>query len=233
MTKEKLDSFFEPQLCEQGTEADLDNPLYIAEPKIDGTRCIVERMPGNDEGLVIYGRRGLIYNNKIKEITQPLSQIFGFFRLDGELVYLDPEGHTIFSGCQKRLQVTNPEQIEKYSKTYPLGLFLFDIVYLNGINLMPWPYHKRRTILERFVGLQQELFGWETIRLIPTTLRTGMASRQMFELWIKNGNEGVILKKINGSYESGKRTDNWKKVKIRDHTPFVLPNNGIAKDEEV
>lgn len=218
--RKKLDNYFQVMLAEDGILSDLDKEGWMGDLKLDGTRCRIDR---DENGLRIYGRRGLVYNHKLPHVVESFSKIRALYGLDGELVFIDNEGHVIFSGSQKRCQVENPKIIAKYVKLYPLILYLFDITHLNGINLMNEPYIKRRRILEHFVELQKTLHALQNIRVTPISLNR----RGLYDSAIENGLEGIVLKKLNSPYVQ-KRSFFWKKVKARDHSIFVLPNNAKA-----
>lgn len=217
--KRKLDNGFSPMLCEQGSEADLGKEGWISELKCDGTRAICER---TEEGFRLYGRRFLEYTKTIPEISEQLSKIPQFFRLDGEIVYIDKDGHQCFVGSQKRTQISNAKKVEEYKKLYPVGYYIFDLVMVNNIDLTNLEYRARRYLLESFFKLNNALYNLSNIRLVPTS----MNHKLIFDWSIKNGLEGVVLKKLTGKYESGKRSWSWRKVKRRDHSIWTLVNNG-------
>lgn len=212
--------FYEAMLCEEGSKADLENSEYGCEPKFDGRMAIAERTDVN--GLRIHSKRGCNYTEILPDIIKPLSKIRAFFRIIGELVYIDANGHMIFAGSQKRCQISKAEKVEKYMKAYPLVLHIFDITMLNGENLEDLPYVKRRQILVHFIELQKILYGLDNIRVVPMTLK----NTEMYEWCIKNGFEGVVLKQLFAKYERGKRSKAYLKVKIREHTIWTLDNEG-------
>lgn len=217
--KEKLTEYFHPMLVEDGSESDFGKEGWIAELKCDGTRAIAERI---EDGFNLYGRRGLTYTETITEVTEQLIRIPQFFRLDGEIVYIDKEGHQIFSGSQKRCQVSNPEKVREYKKLYPVGYYVFDVVMLNNTDLTSYPYIKRRKILEYFVKLNNLLYDLSNIRLVPYSLN----HKEIFSWAIQNGLEGIVMKNLLGKYEGGVRSKNALRVKRRDHSIFTLANNG-------
>jgi len=218
-TKVKLEEWFKPMLCLNAEEPDLDSPFYIGTVKMDGTMVIIENMKN---GFKFYSRRGLTYNSTIPEITEAFSRIQQSFRVIGELVYIDSEGHQVFRGSQIRCQISNKEKVDLYRKLYPVGVFLFDITDLNGINLTMFPFIKRWNILIAFHKLYSELLGWNVVRLVPIS----MEKRKMFDYATKKlGLEGIVLRKLNGIYEVAKRSENMKKLKGREHSIWTLPTN--------
>jgi len=124
----------------------------------------------------------------------------------------------VFSGSQKRCQVSNPKKVEEYMKKYPLIVYLWDITSLNGEDLTDMPYIQRRLILKSFIELQKALYGFANIRLVPTSAE----KHKLYEWAVDNGFEGIVLKRLLSKYESGKRNWDWIKVKAREHTLFIL-----------
>jgi len=221
MPKRKLEEFYQMMEFEKGIESDLEKEGYACEPKFDGTPCVIERTP---KGFKIYGKRGLDYSLILPDVVNSVSKFRAFYRIIGELVYFTPESKMVFSGSQKRCQISNLDKVEKYAKAYPLILFVFEITMLNGENLEDVLFYRRRKILENFIGLQKSLYDLPNIRITPIEYKE---RRKMFEWCIKKGWEGILLKALNGTYHSGKRTYDIIKLKRRDHTIHTLPNNAI------
>ncbi len=132
-------------------------------------------------------------------------------------------GKEVWCGnSQIRCQISNKEKVDLYRKLYPVGVFLFDITDLNGINLTMFPFIKRWNILIAFHKLYSELLGWNVVRLVPIS----MEKRKMFDYATKKlGLEGIVLRKLNGIYEVAKRSENMKKLKGREHSIWTLPTN--------
>lgn len=221
--KVKLEKYFYPMLCETGSEKDLgENKNKVAELKSDGTRCIIENI--KEHGFRIYGKHGLTYTKTLPEITENFVGIQQTFRLDAEIVYIDNEGHQIFSGSQKRTQLSNMAKVEEARKMFPCGVFIFDIMMLNDIDFVEQKtaWIKRRVILENFVKMYSTLFGFANVRLTPYSFD----QKNAFKFAIESGLEGVILKDITSPYLEGKRSALWLKVKAREHSVYILKDNG-------
>jgi len=221
--KRRLEHFVPMMQVETGTEEDLNKLGYLSELKVDGSSAIAER---TEDGFKLYGgRRGLEYTEILPEITEQLNKIPMLFRVDGEIVYIDSQGHMIFSGSQKRCMISSKEKVEKYKKLYPVGMYVWTITMLNGVDLTRRTYLERRKLLESFLYINSRLYNLSNIRLIPMS----MNATEMYKKSIDAGYEGVVLKRIDGVYEAGKKSKNNIKVKCRDHTIYnCLPNNGVV-----
>jgi DNA ligase-3 len=86
-------------------------------------------------------------------------------------------------------------------------LFIFDIIYFNGENLMNKPMQERRKLMEENVTPVKNriMLSEQTLVRRPEQLQDLMSSA------IKQGLEGLVMKDLKGSYEPGKR--HWLKMK--------------------
>lgn len=224
--KRKLDDAFQVMLCDDGTVKDLDRKDYVADLKADGTLGVIERTL---EGFRIYGRKGLEYTETLPELTEQFSQIPMLFRILCEIVYIDREGRMVFHGSQKRCQISNSKKVEEYRRKYPVGVFAFDIVMVNGMDLTNAQYITRRGILEHFYYMNKILHGLGNMRLTPTSRGNGQSNTEFYGEAVEKGYEGVVLKRVDGKYVCGKRSRNFIKVKARDHTPYLLRDRVTVK----
>jgi len=90
----------------------------------------------------------------------------------------------------------------------PVRLFLFDILFLNGVTLMDRPYEERWALLE---SIAPHLVVARLVTADPKE-----AGRFMEEA-LSQGHEGLMAKELNGAYTAGKRGGKWLKIK-RSHT---------------
>jgi len=124
--------------------------------------------------------------------------------LDGELVALDDRGVPSFGALQRRMHVRDPGQVRRLVAQVPVTYLLFDLLRLDGADLLDRPWRGRRELLE---SLELQGPAWSTP---PTFLGDGAevlaASKQQ-------GLEGVVAKRVDAPYEPGRRSDSWIKVK--------------------
>jgi bifunctional non-homologous end joining protein LigD len=90
---------------------------------------------------------------------------------------------------------------------------LFDVLWLDGHSTSELPYTERRRLLE-----QLSLTGptWQTP---PTTVGGGAAVVRAAE---DLGLEGVVAKRLDSTYQLGRRSDAWRKVKATQGQEFVV-----------
>jgi bifunctional non-homologous end joining protein LigD len=118
------------------------------------------------------------------------------------------------------------QQLQNYSN-HPVGelkYFVFDMLFLNGHSIEEFPLEKRKELLESFFGK----YRFRNIYLAP--FQTG-GGKKLFEELSAKGYEGIIAKDPNGSYQQGKRTGLWLKIKaIREQEAIIcgytMPQKG-------
>ncbi len=109
---------------------------------------------------------------------------------------------------QVTIQRKRKYEIEKKAKEYPLKLFLFDVMYVDGESYLDKPLIERRAKLESIVkegGIIK--LSEQKILDNPTDLEN------FFEDAISRGLEGIIAKDLSAPYIAGARKFAWIKLK--------------------
>jgi len=133
--------------------------------------------------------------------------------LDGEAVALAPDGRP------RPFQVTaarTASQIDvgRQRAETPLTPFLFDLLHLNGTDLIDAPAGERHRLLSEVVP---------TAMLTPRTVTGDPAAAQAFFAdAVARGHEGVVLKSLDSPYRAGRRGSEWIKVKPRHTLDLVI-----------
>ena len=91
--------------------------------------------------------------------------------------------------------------------------YVFDILYLDGYDLMRVPVSTRKELL------RSVLVPTEDVRLVEHFEKDGQT---VYEAAIKNGLEGVVAKRKAGIYEAGKRSKDWLKIKAVNSDEFII-----------
>ena len=113
----------------KSTELPFDHPDWIFELKWDGYRAIATIATGH---VSLLSRNGLSLSTKFTPIAQELKKLkLKSAILDGEIVVLDDEGIPRF-GLLQRFQSNRKGE---------LRYFVFDLLYLNGEDLMRFPWY--------------------------------------------------------------------------------------------
>jgi bifunctional non-homologous end joining protein LigD len=176
---------------------------WIHEIKYDGYRTQAHLRDGN---CVLFTRRGYNWTRRFGTIAQALSEISGDVIIDGEIVVPDARGISDFHQLQTDLA---------QGRTDRLVYFVFDLLYLQGLDLRPVALEKRKRVL---AGLLQTLAA-DRIRVSEHLEAEGM---DVFDQACVMGLEGLISKRRDAPYRSG-RQDVWVKSKCvkSDNYPIV------------
>ncbi len=184
----------------------------VAQPKLDGFRLQIhlDKTDPKKPFIKLFSRNLLDMTHMFPDVAQE------FMKLDvkeliceGEAIAYDPNTG-VFVPFQETVKRKRKHGIEEAASEYPLQVFLFDILYLNGQDLMDRTHHQRR---EALVDLIQSYVGLK-IQIIPEIPINSVQDLESY--FLKNidaGLEGVMVKKINSTYQPGKRNFNWIKLK--------------------
>ena len=132
--------------------------------------------------------------------------------LDGEIVALDDTGNPSFALLQSRMHVDRPVDAALRALTTPIHFVVFDLLWINGIDITPLPWQARRDALE---GVFEPGPFW---RLSPT-YDDGAA---VLDVVRQQQLEGVMAKRRDSVYLPGRRAPTWRKIKIRQRQEFVV-----------
>jgi bifunctional non-homologous end joining protein LigD len=199
-----------PMLARAG-DLPIDERKWSFEVKWDGVRAIAYVQPG----------RLRLESRNLREITDGYPEIRGLIGdvgmhdavFDGEIVAFDDAGRPSFGRLQRRMHVTSPAAVRRLSASTPVVYAIFDLLYLDGRTLTERPYRERREILES-LGLSGR--AWRVPAAHP-----GNGAR-LLEATSEQGLEGVVAKRLDSTYEPGRRTGAWIKVKHTRRQELVI-----------
>lgn len=199
----------QPMLAEIG-DAPLQNPDWLWEPKLDGYRALAFV---DSSGVRIRSRRGLELAGTFPRLAAELrDQAHSGLILDGELVAFDGDGKPSFNALQNRFQLKGEREIATADRASPTLFYAFDLLYFEGIDLRQTPYRDRRRYLA------QCLLPSPLIQLVHAA-DDGVALQAAA---LASGFEGVIGKRKDSVYESGRRSPAWLKIKPTQSAEFVI-----------
>ncbi len=135
--------------------------------------------------------------------------------LDGELVCLRADGRPDFGRLRNRLAGSSRSR-------HPAMLQVFDVLHLDGQSTRPLPYAERRALLEE---LALDGTAWRTPASVVAE-RTDDFLARVEEL----GLEGVVAKRLNSTYLSGRRCTSWVKHKLRRQERFAVTGVRRTRD---
>jgi len=173
------------------------------EIKFDGFRALA--LKGGSQ-VRLLSRNEKDFGGKFPEVMEALLSLDAREAIvDGEIVALDEKGRSSFQLLQAR---------ELGQERPPLFFYAFDLLRLDGESLVDLPLEKRREKLEHL------LHGAPEIIRYSDTL--GTDAKRLLAQAKKLGLEGLIGKRAGSSYEIGKRTGAWIKLKLQQEQEFVI-----------
>jgi bifunctional non-homologous end joining protein LigD len=185
-----------PMLCTL-TSGVVKDPKYIHEIKFDGYRIMAHINKGK---VRLDSRSGLDYTSKYPVVKSALSKIRHDMILDGEVCVLNEAGLPDF------------ETLQKPGANSHLVYYAFDILWLDGYDLMGLELFERKAIL------QDILKGNDGIRYSEHFENGEDLFNQMTEL----GMEGLVSKRKDSEYIPGHRGTSWFKTTIEKRQEFVI-----------
>ena len=174
---------------------------WLYEVKFDGYRCLAGR---DVSGVTLWSRRGNLFTNQFPDIAHACERLSPNTLVDGEIVALDESGRVSFSLLQHRR-----------SKAQALVFYAFDVLIYRGRSVLTVPLYFRREVLRRvFEDSKAAPIGLsENIEAAPTDL---------IRVAKEFGFEGIVAKRRDSLYESGKRSGAWVKYKVNRGQEFVI-----------
>ena len=172
------------------------------EAKLDGARVQIHRA----------GDAVSIYTRSLDDVTERLPEVVDAtlalpvtdLIADAEAIALRPDGRP------HRFQVTASRfgrsvDIAAARESQPLSVFVFDLLHVDGDDLLDWPTGERIAKLDAIVPKAHRVD-----RLITDD---SDAAQRFLDVTLDAGHEGLMAKSLTAPYEAGRRGAGWLKVK--------------------
>jgi DNA ligase 1 len=179
--------------------------------KIDGIRIQVHR---DGPGVAVFTRTLDDITARVPEIAEAALALDARAAvLDGEAVALRPNGRP------RPFQVTagragSQIDVARQRADVPLTAFFFDLLHLDGTDLIDEPASDRYALLARITPAEL---------LIPRLVTQDVAvAEAFFADAVAGGHEGVVVKSPSALYAAGRRGSEWIKVKPRHTLDLVV-----------
>ena len=188
--------------AESGEEALAELGEAALEYKLDGARVQIHKA----------GEEIRVYSRRLNEVTPAVPELVEAARalpareliLEGEAIALRADGtphpfQITMSRFGRRLK------IDRMRGTTPLTLFLFDLLYLDGVPLIDEPLYRRSAELVKTVPAEL---------LVPRLVTASVEqAREFLAASLGRGHEGMMAKAVDSPYEAGRRGRRWLKIK--------------------
>lgn len=199
--KAKLPTQLKPELATLVDSAPEGQWSY--EIKFDGYR-IMARI--DHDQVQLFTRNGHDWTHKLPQQAAALAALgLESAWLDGEMVVANEQGVPDFQALQNAFEAGRSGNILYY---------LFDLPYLNGVDLREVPVEERRAALATVLGSHEQplLRFSEAFDETPDALLNSACQMQM---------EGLIGKRLGSPYVS-RRSGDWIKLKCKHRQEFVI-----------
>jgi bifunctional non-homologous end joining protein LigD len=185
---------------------------WLYEVKFDGYRCLAGR---RNDGATLWSRRGNLFTAQFPDIAAACERLPANTLVDGEIVAVDENGRVSFNLLQHHR-----------SQAQALLFYAFDVLICRGKSLLNVPLEERRKVLggifDKLARKASSLKLSETIEAKPAEL-VGLAKEFGFE--------GILAKRRDSYYESGKRSSAWLEYRVNRGQELVIggyvPGNPI------
>jgi DNA ligase-1 len=180
--------------------------------KLGGTAIFEAKLDGARVQIHHAGDAVSIYTRSLDDITARLPEVVEAalalpateFIADAEAIALRPDGRP------HRFQVTasrfgRTADVAAARAAQPLSVFFFDLLHLDGTDLLDLPAADRLAALDAIVPAAQ--------RVDRLTTSDGEAAAEFLAATLAAGHEGVMAKSPTAPYEAGRRGAGWLKVK--------------------
>ncbi|MFI5987794.1 ATP-dependent DNA ligase [Streptomyces sp. NPDC051555] len=188
------------------------------EQKFDGFRALVFTTAGPQGRALLQSRRGALIQDRFPELIAAAdAQLPAGLVLDGELLVWDPEaGRLSFEALQRRAAARG-RGAPALAARWPAYYVAFDVLQLDGQELLARPYKERRALLEELFTDHGLTAPWT---LCPMTSDPATAQDWLGSWTDVAGVEGLVCKSMAQKYLPGYR--GWTKIRRRDTTEAVI-----------
>ena len=182
---------------------------WLYEIKVDGYRILAIK---NEGKVRLRSRNDNDFTVRFAQIASALHHLPDHTVIDGEVVALDEDGRPSFNLLQNHA-----------SSKAPLAYFAFDVLILNGRDVMGEALEQRRVLLERHIlpRLAEPIcYSPEVKASLPDLIRSAKSEAL----------EGLVAKRRNSRYEPGQRSGAWRKMRINRGQEFVIGGYTFSGD---
>jgi bifunctional non-homologous end joining protein LigD len=175
-----------------------DHPGWMFEPQWDGLRALA--ICGDETRLIARGSDVTAQYPELRDVHNRVVALDAM--LDGVVVAFDdgvPSG--------ERLQLRMEIQVDEGVRRVPVAYVVFDLLYLDGIDLTGRPLEERRRLLEELI------IPSDKVVLSPATVGEGVA---LLTAVTAQGMDGIVAKRLGSTYASGAESPDWLVVTASD-----------------
>jgi DNA ligase-1 len=202
----------------------LKGKQIIFEVKYDGARLQIHLKRGDPAEIRFYSRRLNDDSAALPDVAEALRRAWkgGDAIMEGEAVAFDPELREKQPFQAVLMRLGRVHNISEKAREIPLVLYLFDLVYHDGQDLMDRPQSERRERLRKLFRTTPR------VKMTEAVVSDKMTDEEkFFRQALAAKHEGVMAKDPDAPYVPGQRTEHWMKIKPAFETLDVVVTGGI------
>jgi len=178
------------------------------EYKYDGFRLQIHK---SEDRIKLFTRR-------LEEVTHQFPDVVGFVKLnvkaksailDAEAVGYDPKTHHYLPFQNVSQRIKRKYDIAQMVKDHPIEINVFDIIEYNGKSLLNEPFQERRKILKKIIHEKAKQIILAK-QIITDSIKD---AEKFFKESLRQGEEGIMAKNLEGIYKPGSRVGYGVKIK--------------------
>jgi bifunctional non-homologous end joining protein LigD len=200
----------QPMLAEGGWKA-FDDPRWWFEPKFDGIRSTTYLSTDLTRLVTRRGRDVTHQYPELHLVHELVDQVNAV--VDAEIVAFDDDGKNSFEALQQRMNLQNEREIKRASTKIPVALIAFDLLWLNGRSTIDLTLEERRELL---------LAVAETDERLQLVTHVEGDGKDFAGVARELGLEGVVAKRTGSRYQPGRRSPDWRKIKLTNTQDCVV-----------
>jgi len=178
------------------------------EYKYDGFRLMIHKF---DDKVILFTRRLENVTNQFPDVVEVVKKFVSGrnFIIDCEAVGYDPktEKYRPFEAVSQRIK--RKYDVDRLIKELPVELNVFDVVYYDGKSIINEPYKERRKLVEKIVKKKHRAINIAEM-IIAHDVKE---AEKFYEKSLSAGEEGVMIKNIDGPYQQGRKVGYMAKLK--------------------
>ncbi|MBM3247273.1 ATP-dependent DNA ligase [Candidatus Pacearchaeota archaeon] len=179
------------------------------EYKYDGFRMLINK---DEKGEI------KIFTRRLDEVTKQFPDVVKYIRehIKADTFIIDSEAvgynkktkrYTSFQHISQRIK--RKYDIAKLAEELPIEINVFDILYYNGKSMIQEPFEKRTALIHKII--KNNKFHIQTAHQLITS--DEKKAEEFYKQALKDGQEGIMIKKLESPYQPGTRVGNWLKFK--------------------
>jgi len=180
----------------------------VFEYKLDGFRVQAHKVDGKIS----------LFTRRMEDVTKQFPDVVSLieknvkgdsFIVDNEIVGYNQKTKRYLPFQKISQRIKRKHDIEKMAKDFPVEINVFDVLYHDGKSIEGKPLTERRDLLEKII----KPIKWKIVLTKKIITSSEEEATKFYKESLKAGNEGVMIKKIDGPYIPGRHVGGWIKFK--------------------